>query len=213
MGKLSIALAAVLIATSAGTAQSPRYSKTGWIELFNGKDLKGWHLRQPSGPNGWSVKGGVYINTPKSTDIQTDAEYYNFLLHVEFNVAPNGNSGVYMRDKYEIQIFDSFGKPPDPSGCGALYKRRAPSVNTSKPAGEWQAFDITFIGQRLSVTHNGKKVLDNVDVGPKGTGAASERADGPGPLRLQGDHEAVSFRNVRIRPLSKEESERMLKNM
>lgn len=55
--------------------------------------------------------------------------------------------------------------------------------------------------------HNGQKVLDNVDVGPMGTGAASGRADGPGPLRLQGDHEAVSFRNIRIRPLSKNEPE------
>ena len=211
--RLLTAAAAILILAASPLAQSPRFSKTGWTELFNGRDLAGWHLRQPDGPNGWSVKGGVYINTPKSTDIQTDANYYNFLLHVEFNVAPNGNSGVYMRDKYEVQIFDSFGKPPDQGGCGALYKRIAPAVNASKPAGEWQTYDITFIGQRLSVFHNGKKVLDNVDTGPKGTGAASNRDDGPGPLRLQGDHEAVQFRNLRIRPLSREEAEKMLKNM
>ena len=207
------AAAFVLILAALALAQSPRYNKAGWIELFNGKDLTGWHLRQAGGPNGWSVKNGVYINTPKSTDIQTDAQYYDFLLHVEFNVAPNGNSGVYLRDKYELQIFDSFGKPPDQSGCGALYKRIAPAVNAAKPAGEWQAFDITFIGQRLTVVHNGKKVLDNVETGPKGTGAASERLDSPGPLRLQGDHEAVSFRNVRLRPLSKEEADRLLRQM
>jgi len=56
-------------------------------------------------------------------------------------------------------------------------------------------------------------VLDNVDVGPMGTGAASSRADGPGPLRLQGDHEAVSFRNIRIRPLSKEDAEKLQKQI
>ena len=114
-----------------------------------------------------------------------------------------------MRDKYEVQIFDSYGNPPSDSGCGALYKRVAPAVNASKQAGEWQTFDITFIGQRLTVVHNGQRILDNVDVGPKGTGAASHRSDGPGPLRLQGDHDAIAFRNIKIRPLSKTEVKKL----
>jgi len=202
MRKTLLAAAAVVLVLAASVvAQAPKADNKGWIDLFNGKDLSGWHLRKADGPNGWTVKDGVYINTPKSTDIQTDAEFYSFQLHVEFKCEPHTNSGVYMRDKYEVQIFDSFGKQPDDSDCGALYKRIAPAVNASKPPGEWQTFDITFIGRRLTVIHNGKTVLDKVDVGPKGTGAASSRDDGPGPLRLQGDHEAVSFRNVRIRSL------------
>ncbi len=190
------------------------HTKGRWIPLFNGHDLTGWHLRDPKGPNGWKVESGIYVNTPPSTDIQTDAEYYDFQLHVEFRVSEgDGNSGVYMRDKYEIQIFNSYGKPPVDSGCGALYRRIAPAVNASKPAGEWQTFDITFIGKHLTVIHNGKKVLDNVDVGPMGTGAASKRPDAPGPLRLQGDHNAVSFRNIRIRALSQSEAEKVSKKM
>ena len=181
--------------------------KKGWVPLLNGKDLTGWHLRNAQGPNGWKVIDHVTVNTPPSTDLQTDADYYDFQLRVEFKVtAGDGNSGVYMRDKYEVQIFNSFGKPAVDTGCGALYKKIAPAVNASKRDGEWQTYDITFIGRRLTVIHNGQKVLDNVDVGPMGTGAASNRADGPGPLRVQGDHEAVSFRNIRIRPLSKEDA-------
>jgi 3-keto-disaccharide hydrolase len=172
-----------------------------WTALFNGTSLEGWHLRTPNGPNGWKIVGGTYVNTPPSTDIQTDREFYNFDLHVEFNVTPGGNSGVYMRDKYEVQILDSYGKPAAVDGCGALYRKVAPAVNASKPAGEWQTFDIHFVGRRLTVIHNGQKVLDDVDVGPMGTGQASQRADGPGPLRLQGDHTGVSFRNLRLRPL------------
>jgi hypothetical protein len=192
--------------------QSAHAKKPHWISLFNGTDLTGWHLQKPTGPNGWKVQDGVYVNTPPSTDIQTDLEYYDFQLHVEFNVSDgDGNSGVYMRDKYEVQIFNSYGKPPLDSGCGALYRRFAPAVNASKPPGEWQTYDITFIGRHLTVIHNGQKVLDTVDVGPMGTGAASKRPDGPGPLRLQGDHNAVSFRNIRIRPLSKSEAEKLLK--
>jgi hypothetical protein len=180
----------------------------GWIALFNGKDLSGWHFRQPAptkapGPNGWTVVNGEYVNTKPSTDIQTDREFYDFDLHVEFKVtagAGNGNSGVYLRDKYEIQLADSFGKPVSFSESGSLYRRVAPTANASKPAGEWQTIDITFVGKKLELTYNGQKVLDVADVGPPGTGAASTRADGPGPLRLQGDHETIAFRNIRIRP-------------
>jgi hypothetical protein len=204
---IGIALVTALSGAPVGNqklAPSGKSDESSWIAFFNGKDLTGWHLRKPDGPNGWKVENGVYVNTPPSTDIQTDDEYYDFQLHVEFKVNPEkGNSGVYLRDKYEVQIFDSYGKPPSDSGCGALYKRVAPAVNASKPAGEWQTFDITFVGQRLTVVHNGQKILDNVDVGPKGTGASSNRLDGPGPLRLQGDHDAIAYRNIKIRPLSK----------
>lgn len=184
-------------------------AQADWIPLFNGKGLAGWHVRQPTapnqpaGPNGWTVVAGEYVNTKPSTDIQTDREFYDFDLHVEFKVtagAGAGNSGVYLRDKYEIQIADSFGKPAADGENGALYRRVAPSANASTRAGEWQTFDITFIGRRLTLVHNGQKVLDVGDAGATGTGAASQRADGPGPLRLQGDHETVAFRNIRIRP-------------
>ncbi len=205
---LITALTCALIALG----QSAHAKKPNWISLFNGKDLTGWHFRNPAGPNGWKILDGVYVNTPPSTDIQTDSEYYNFQLHVEFNVSQgDGNSGVYMRDKYEVQIFNSYGKPPVDTDCGALYKRIAPASNASKPPGQWQIYDITFIGKRLIVIQNGQKVLDVVDVGPMGTGASSNRPDGPGPLRLQGDHDAVSFRNIRIRPLAKSEAEKLLK--
>jgi 3-keto-disaccharide hydrolase len=192
--------------------QSAHAKKGNWISLFNGKDLTGWHLRSPAGANGWKVRDGVYVNTPPSTDVQTDSEYYDFQLHVEFNVSEgNGNSGVYLRDKYEVQIFNSYGKPLVDTGCGALYHRISPAVNASKPPGEWQTYDITFIGKRLIVIHNGQKALDVADVGPMGTGASSNRPDEPGPLRLQGDHDAVSFRNIRIRALSKSEAEKLIK--
>ena len=145
--------------------QSAHAKKRNWISLFNGKDLTGWHLRNPAGANGWKVHEGGYANTPPSTDIQTDSEYYDFQLHVEFNVSAGyGNSGVYLRDKYEVQIFNSYGKPLIDTGCGALYHRIAPAVNASKPAGEWQTYDITFIGKRLIVIHNGQKEIGRAHV-------------------------------------------------
>ena len=189
---------------------------SGWKPLFNGKDLDGWRIRNtaslpagtppgtkpkkiPPGPNGWSVKNGVLVNTPKSSDLDTVEEFYNFELHAEFRVPKGSNSGIYMRGKYEIQITDAFGKPPDPSECGALYKRVAPRVNASKAPGEWQTFDITFEGRKLKVLQNGQPILDVPDAGGHGTGAQSGAEDGPGPIRLQGDHGPVEFRNLRIK--------------
>ena len=83
-------------------------------------------------------------------------------------------------------------------------------VNASKPAGEWETLDITFVKQRLTVHQNGRKINDNIDVGPKGTGASSNRDDAPGPLRLQGDHGQVWFRNVKIRSVSEGEGAKLL---
>jgi hypothetical protein len=208
MKPLLLCGAALLALVAHPSSQAAQDGGDGWIALFNGRDLSGWHFRQPTppnapGPNGWTVVNGEYVNTKPSTDIQTDREFYDFDLHVEFKVtssAGSGNSGVYLRDKYEIQLADSAGKPVSFSESGSLYRRVAPSVNASKPAGEWQTLDITFVGKRLELTYNGQKVLDVADVGPTGTGAASQRTDGPGPLRLQGDHETIAFRNIRIRP-------------
>jgi hypothetical protein len=185
-------------------AQQPD-PKKGWIPLFNGKDLSGWRPRdaEKPKPNGWKVVDGVYVNTPPSTDIVTEREFYDFDLYAEVKLSPATNSGLYLRDKYEVQILNSFGKPMSENMCGALYRRLAPAVNACKPVGEWETFEVTFAGRRLTVLHNGQKLHDAVDAGPKGTGASSERPDGPGPLRLQGDHEAVSFRNMWIRPHAK----------
>jgi hypothetical protein len=182
-------------------AADQRDPKDGWIPLFNGRDLSGWKAREPDKPNGWSVSDGVYVNTPPSTDILTDRSFADFDLYVEVKPEDRTNSGLYLRDIYEVQILNSHGKPQSDNMCGALYKRVAPTVNACKPAGEWQTFEVTLVGRRLTVVHNGQRLHDGIDVGPLGTGNASKRPDAPGPLRLQGDHQAVSFRNIWIRPL------------
>jgi hypothetical protein len=200
VSSIPLVLVLQMAAAQPAIAQPPN-EKEGWIPLFNGKDLSGWKLRTPDGPNGWTVESGEYVNTPPSTDILTEQEFYDFELYVEFKVSEKTNSGLYLRDKYEVQILNSHGRPVSDNASGALYRRIAPAVNAARPAGEWQTCEVTFVGRRLTVVYNGQKVLDGVDVGPKGTGAASDRPDGPGPLRLQGDHQQVTFRNIWIRPL------------
>ena len=79
---------------------------------------------------------------------------------------PQGiNSGVYNRGLFEIQVFDSFGKPKlGFHDCGSLYERAYPRENLSKPPGEWQTYDITLKGKKLTLVWNGKTVYKDHDV-------------------------------------------------
>jgi hypothetical protein len=132
------------------------------IELFNGKDLAGWKPLNPAAEMKWSYKDGILRNAPPTTDLISEQKFWNFKLHVDFRIVEHSNSGIGLRGRYEIQILDDFGKPPGTHGAAALYSRVAPSVNASKPAGEWQSYDIRLVGRTLTVVHNGTKVLDKV---------------------------------------------------
>jgi hypothetical protein len=122
-------------------------------------------------------------------------------LHLEFNVDAKSNSGVYLRGRYEIQILDNPDAKMalDPHGCGALYSRVGPKLDATKPAGEWQTLDISFVGRKLEVVLNGRQVLDTIAEGITG-GALSPFEGEPGPLMLQGDHGKVRFRNIVVTP-------------
>jgi len=113
------------------------------------------------------------------------------------------NSGIGLRGRYEIQILEDYGKPPNTHGAAALYSRIAPSVNASKPAGEWQSYDIRLVGRTLTVVHNGTKVLDKVEVdGLTAIANNSDEAE-PGPFIIQGDHSYVEIKSFLVTPLVK----------
>jgi len=180
------------------------------INLFNGKDLSGWKTFG-GGPSGWRAEDGLLINeAPQEpgkhksyANIRTEREFEDFNLQLEFNVPPGGNSGVYLRGIYEVQVSDSYGHKNDPHNCGALYSRIMPSENASKPAGEWQTYDINLVDRHLTVVLNGKKVIDNQPVLGCTGGAMTSDEFRPGPLYLQGDHTSVKYRNIVLRPVIK----------
>ncbi len=185
----------------------PRDANAKWgkpITLFNGKSMAGWKLKNPKLPNGWKVVNGVMENHMPSSDIVTERQFTDFKLHLEFNVAPKSNSGVYLRGRYEVQIQDDFGKPAESHFIGGLYGFIDPVVNAAKKAMEWQSYDVTLLGRWVTVVLNGRTVIDNREI-PGITGGALESREGePGPLMLQGDHGEISFRNVVLTPVEKE---------
>lgn len=170
------------------------------IQLFNGKDLTGWKLRFEKGKGCWSVEDGAMTNSAGCVDIITEQKFTDFKLALEFKLVERSNSGVYLRGRYEVQIEDNYGKPPESHGIGGLYGFLTPKVNASKKAGEWQKYEITLIGRQLTVALNDQTVIDKEEI-PGVTGGALDSDEGaPGPIMLQGDHGKVWFRNVTLTP-------------
>jgi hypothetical protein len=173
------------------------------VDLFNGKDISGWHGLVPNLALGWTLKDGAIANAAGANNLVSDGTFWNFKLHVEYRVGKDSNSGIGLRGRYEVQILEDYGKPPNKHSNGALYSRIAPAVNASKPADEWQTYDIRLVGRQVSVVLNDQKVIDKQEI--EGLTAIAGNADEgkPGPIILQGDHGPVEFRKILLTPLVK----------
>ena len=170
----------------------------------------------------WTFADGVLTASPKWDSLMTKESYRDFLMHIEFNVneshednpEANGNSGIYIQRRYEVQILDSFGVPADKykaSFCGSLYRLKKPDQLVNKKAGEWQSYDIAFRAAvfdgdkklhnaRITVYQNGQLIHDDYEL-PRKTGAGQKEGPGPGTIKLQGHHNEVRFRNFWVLPL------------
>lgn len=176
----------------------------GWIALFNGKDLTGWrNAREPEADNKWLVEDGCLTNKDHANNIGTVKLFKDFGLKLEYKIVEDGNSGVYLRGRVEIQILDSFDceEEPGKGDDGAFYDQHPPLKNASKPAGEWNRLEAIYRGDVVSVTLNGVLVQDNVQIAEPTGGALPGHVNFPGPLMLQGDHGKIWFRNMEIKPL------------
>jgi len=182
------------------------------VNLLAKNGLDGWKLMEANAKNGWSVKDGVLFNDAAQPEngphvsygnLRTEKEFEDFNLKLEVKVPKDGNSGVYLRGTYEVQVEDSLGKPLDPHVMGGIYSRIAPSVSAEKPAGEWQSMDITLLDRHVTVKLNGKLIIDNQPVMGCTGGAMTSDVTKPGPLYLQGDHGTIWYRNIAISPVVK----------
>lgn len=198
-------------------------SLDGWVALGGahwgllethhpGAKGEGWIPVDPSATNGWSVRDGVLVNDPAQhegqeyicyANLHTVREFEDFNLTLEVNIPPDGNSGIYLRGIYEVQLRDSFGKPLDSHNMGAVYGRITPTVAAEKPAGEWQSLDITLLDRHATVKLNGQTIIDNQPIAGCTGGALWSDVSRPGPIYFQGDHTGVQLRNILLRPIDK----------
>ncbi len=180
----------------------------GAVVLFGGEgDEKNW------GKNGKliTLSDGKFLNY----GIKSEKSFGAFKAHIEFRLPymPNstgqgrGNSGVYLQDRYELQVLDSFGLKGENNECGGFYTLHKPSVNMCLPPLVWQTYDIDFTpaefdaagkktkNARATVLHNGVKIQDDVEL--KGeTGGGQKEAPTPGPFQLQNHGDPLVYRNI-----------------
>lgn len=180
------------------------------IQLFNGVDLTGWTLSNPQQVNGWKAIGGVLVNeSPKATfepfsrygNLRTERAFGDCRLTIEFKVPAGGNSGIYVRGAYEVQVVDRESRMQGINGVGSIFGRIAPSKNAGKAGEEWQHYEIIIVDRHATVVLNGETVIANEPIRGSTNGAFQADVTTPGPLYLQGDHTAVSYRNIVIQPV------------
>lgn len=187
-----------------------------WESLFNGKDTQGWTVAKEGHQGEWAVENEQLVRKD-AVDICTIDEFENYELEIEFKSGPTGtgNSGVYLRGQVEVQIFNSTyhkkkGEELKASDGSAIYNLSAPLVNAHNKQGEWNKYRIMHNGKTVNVWLNGMLVQSNVEVNSPTPGCMNKHpiTGKPlkickGPLMLQGDHDRVWFRNIRIRRIPK----------
>lgn len=173
------------------------------MDLVDGKSLDAWGVQRADRPSGWTIVDGVMTNEKGANNLVSTQTFKDFRIQAEYKIELGSNSGIYLRGRYELQVPDDFGKPPESHGHMSIYAWVAPRVNATKPAGEWQTMDATLVGNRVSVTLNGQRVHDNAQIEAITGGALDANEDQPGPIMLQGDHGKVWFRKVTVTPIVK----------
>jgi len=191
--------------------------------LLKGNSLEGW-IGPDSEEASWTVKDGFVEVNPETGDIHTTDTFGDCQLHLEW--APpeevsgdgqgRGNSGIFLMDRYEIQVLDNYNNPMYAVGhAGAVYGQQPPLVNACRPPGEWQSFDIIwhapeFDGDQVvspatvTVFHNSLLVQDATRlIGQTTHGEIEGYESHPptAPLRLQDHGDQVRYRNIWYRPI------------
>lgn len=194
------------------------------IVLFSGNDLSNFIAVDGSEAR-WDVHDGYFTVNPKEKSIKSFQKFGDCQLHIEWRTPVDdtdsgqgkGNSGIFLMERYEVQVLDSYENVTYSNGQAAsIYKQHIPLVNASKKSGEWQTYDIIFMAPRFSekgtvispakvtVFHNGVLVQNHVSFlgSTENVGLPTYKQHGnKESLMLQNHTDQVSFRNIWIREL------------
>ena len=208
------------IVAPAGPATTPSDA----IVLFGGHDASGFAHADGSECR-WNLVDDALEVVKGAGDIVSVAHFGDMQLHLEFRTPPDvrgdgqgrGNSGVFLMNRYEIQVLDCFENPTYADGTvGGIYGQRPPLVNASRQPGEWQSYDILWTTPKFTadghcaqpafvtvllngiVLHNHQALIGGTNHKTVGSYTAHEPE---GPIRLQDHGDPVRFRNIWVRPL------------
>ena len=187
----------------------------GAVVLFNGKNFKQWkHTGEKPGGDSvkWTLlKDGAMEVKKGNGSIVTKKKFTDIKLHVEFRTPfmpdareqGRGNSGVYLQERYEVQVLDSYALEGKDNECGGIYKIGEPLVNMCAPPTQWQTYDITFYAPsadrqnaQVTVVHNGVTIHDELKLPNPTGGALNSDVSKPGGIYLQDHGNPVQYRNI-----------------
>lgn len=194
-----IAVAALFLLGAPSVALAADKTEEGFVSLFDGKTLNGWHLMNGAK---FVVEDGVIKHNIGRGWLRSDKEYADFVVRLEFRfMKPRQDGGVFLRAikagkdwpdrKYEVQCENSARMA---TIFGAKHDLDVELVQkVLKPVGEWNEYDIKIVGPSIEVRLNGELV------------ATSNSADAlkRGYLGLQGENGSHEYRHLRIQDLSK----------
>ncbi|MEH6416174.1 3-keto-disaccharide hydrolase [Pseudomonas sp. CGJS7] len=223
---LAYAGCAIAAKPKAANTLSAAEKREGFVSLFDGRSLQGWHgYAKPGQPiSGWEAVDGAIVRTAEGGDLVSDKLYGDFELRIDWKISPGGNSGIFYRglesepqiyrSAIEYQVLDNDRHPDGKNGrdrwASALYGLYAPAKIAVRPVGQWNQTRIVVRGDHIEHWLNGEKVVDCVLGSPdwKARVAASKFKDWPsfgvaprGVIGLQDHGDEVAYRNIRIRPL------------
>jgi hypothetical protein len=225
-------LAFIFVFAGAAWAQDDNPEPAGFTPLFNGKDLAGWKggstvepdkITQEQQaewdadvPNHWSVDGDELVNDGKEPHLATAKDYGDFEMWVDWKLSPKGDSGIYLRDCPQVQLWDPQNKAAHKSGSdkgsGALWNNKEhgkfPPEVADKPTGEWNRMYIRMVGPYVKVMLNDKVTVDNVALENYYNREAPVPARGA--IHLQTHGSETRFRNLYIRETPAEEADKRL---
>ena len=168
--------------------------------LFNGKNLDGWEPIGNPANSHWTVKDGLLVNEAHGANLKTTRKFDDFKVHYEVNCPDDGNSGFYLRGRYEVQIeYEPLTSNPVERRIGSIYGRIAPKPELPRTPGQWETFDVTLVGRTVTVVRNGVTIIDHQEIEGITGGALDANEGEPGPFYIQGDHTGgLKFRNVTV---------------
>ncbi|HND51752.1 MAG TPA: DUF1080 domain-containing protein [Pirellulaceae bacterium] len=225
---LSVAWGASVVAPTFGEDKL-NVPPEGFVALFNGKDLTGWKglvgnpkSRAAMKPEElaaaqktadekmrahWSVKDGILLFDGKGDSLCTAKNYGNFQLMCDWKIEKGGDSGLYLRGTPQVQIWDTEWEPYFKNGAdkgsGSLWNNaknpRFPDLKADKPAGQWNTFDITMVGEKVTVKLNGQTVVNNVTL--ENYWERDKPIYAKEQIELQNHGNTLYFRNIYIKEL------------
>jgi hypothetical protein len=193
----------------------------GAMVLLDGSSLDAWQSVNPGQPVKWKLLPGGVLEVAGGGNIVSKEKFANQRLHLEFCLPymprdfgqGRANSGVYLQNRYEVQVLDSYGLEGADNECGGIYQIARPLVNMCAPPLQWQSYDITFhaaklgadgrktANARLTVVQNGVVIQDNLELPHVTGGALNEQEGQPAGLMLQDHGNPVQYRNIWVQKL------------